>query len=442
MKQIYAGAESLVVWLSDFPVHGSDASEHDGFFLLEDFANQLARLTAGSCKHKPEVLTDLAWHFDELLGLRGYQMPSETSYPVSDAIKFRYLRIYRAIERLLSVPWFDRVWIIQEVASARSGVIVCGQNGRTVSMPMRVFAFLPALMGLEISSHTQAILEIMPIAGQRRRGWRNERNDLEMLLTKFQKSKSTEPHDYVYALLGIASDTIATQILQPDYLISLSEVFRKTTLFLLVSKAAECSPELPEDKNALIDALNDPDGFPHGVFVYAMQLDLYDTMLYLTNKCDIRIDRWKGESIIFELANHLTRAGPGVSDCIWKIIRKILAQEHIFVNTCIQSSLVHGAVRHGDAALSWLSEISNVLDVNSRDSHGGTALETALFRKEPASVRALLEVEGINLNARTSKGETLLCAALRRENCHVLRLLLGHRHIDVSEVRIGSSNWN
>ncbi|RDW57364.1 hypothetical protein BP5796_12814 [Coleophoma crateriformis] len=98
---------------------------------------------------------------------------------------------------LLSRPWFERVWVLQEVANARKATVVCGE--RTVSA--RTFALIPSLLKLDVLGNCQAVLDLMP-GISRETSWWSEAQDLRTLLIKFQDSKSTDPRDHVYALLG------------------------------------------------------------------------------------------------------------------------------------------------------------------------------------------------------------------------------------------------
>lgn len=76
----------------------------------------------------------------------------------------------------------------------------------------------------------------MPLIGQRREGWWNEKHDLSTLITKFSNSECTDPRDSVYALLGICSDVEVTIILRPDHEIAPELVFRNTLSYLIFSE--------------------------------------------------------------------------------------------------------------------------------------------------------------------------------------------------------------
>ncbi|PYH97913.1 hypothetical protein BO71DRAFT_416682 [Aspergillus ellipticus CBS 707.79] len=84
--------------------------------------------------------------------------------------------------------WSSRVWILQEVANARSAIVCSGQK----SVSAYFFALAPSLIQVQPNSRTP---------------WWSQNRDLYILLIKFKESKASDPRDMVYALLGIASDT-------------------------------------------------------------------------------------------------------------------------------------------------------------------------------------------------------------------------------------------
>ncbi|KAJ1323828.1 HET domain-containing protein [Microdochium nivale] len=120
--------------------------------------------------------------------------------------------LFNAMVDLYSHPWFTRVWIIQEVAKARSAVIFCGPY-RTSS---RTFALLPLVTSTRAPWHTQAILDVMP-GPSRRSSWWGQDRSLPVLLDRFRGARATFQVDRIYALLGICSDTNTIAQLVPDY---------------------------------------------------------------------------------------------------------------------------------------------------------------------------------------------------------------------------------
>ncbi|OAL54541.1 HET-domain-containing protein, partial [Pyrenochaeta sp. DS3sAY3a] len=131
------------------------------------------------------------------------------------------------LTHLLRHPWFNRVWIIQEVAKARSAQVLCGTRSASASD----IAMLPLILGIEPNTHCQSILDIMP-GSSRKKSWWSQSRELYTLLLKFRKSQATDPRDAIFALLGISSNASNATILIPDYEKSVEEVIQDTIFFL------------------------------------------------------------------------------------------------------------------------------------------------------------------------------------------------------------------
>ncbi|KAM0552636.1 hypothetical protein ACHAPJ_007733 [Fusarium lateritium] len=108
-------------------------------------------------------------------------------------------------------PWFNRVWILQEVANAKKAIIECNYG----NINAKIFALLPRLLGIEVYAQCQAVLDIMPGPAKLSSWWGQERN-LCTLLWRFRGCQASDPRDRVYALLGMVSD-MTDKTIQADY---------------------------------------------------------------------------------------------------------------------------------------------------------------------------------------------------------------------------------
>lgn len=142
---------------------------------------------------------------------------------------------------LLERPWFNRMWILQEVAKARSAIVMCG----TRCVSARIFALTPGLLKVQPIPSRQAVLEIMP-GPSRRCSWWLRNQGMGTLIHKFRGSEASDPRDMVYALLGISSDAKDADTLQPDYSKDVQDVVWDTLAFLLgMHKMTHLTPFLP-----------------------------------------------------------------------------------------------------------------------------------------------------------------------------------------------------
>ena len=134
--------------------------------------------------------------------------------------------LQEGIKSLLERPWFTRVWILQEAANARSGLVCCGSK----AVSSRVFTLSPRLVAVQPSPQCQAVLDIMP--GPWRDTYQRQGRTLYNLLCAFADSQATDPRDMIYALLGISGDANTHEGLQPDYDKSEEDLVRDTVHFL------------------------------------------------------------------------------------------------------------------------------------------------------------------------------------------------------------------
>ncbi|KAF5872025.1 putative het domain protein [Botrytis fragariae] len=146
-------------------------------------------------------------------------------------------RNQESILRLLKRPWFQRIWVLQEVGLARSILIICG------SVEMNGYAFCSGVSKLESSlkdySDLQSLIRptIHLIRGSIFRPKYNSSSlgDLSLgeLIDMYHNHKATVRHDKVYALLGMCSDHLSSTGLLPDYTIPWETLFRRLINFIL-----------------------------------------------------------------------------------------------------------------------------------------------------------------------------------------------------------------
>jgi hypothetical protein len=150
------------------------------------------------------------------------------------------------ISLLLSKPWFERVWVIQEAFAGSKVLVHCG----TKVMPWEEFNFVTSRLmryGLDASVHhgtgesDQTAIKTIP-TGLRSSVFihalkivKAEKKTLRLapLLLITSRYQATNPRDKVYALLGISSEGGHSD-LAPNYSLSVKEVFIKTTVHLIL----------------------------------------------------------------------------------------------------------------------------------------------------------------------------------------------------------------
>ncbi|KAH9216197.1 heterokaryon incompatibility protein-domain-containing protein, partial [Leptodontidium sp. 2 PMI_412] len=142
------------------------------------------------------------------------------------------------IENIIKRPWFNRVWVVQEIALGRSATVVCGWN----EMSWDTFA-IGIQTGLESNQfHTSSFgvldtnkfYNFDAVATIQKRDTRYPpAEQLLSLLIQFRRRQATDPRDKIFSLLGLVED-IGSIGLAPDYASSTAEVYKKTTATLLM----------------------------------------------------------------------------------------------------------------------------------------------------------------------------------------------------------------
>ncbi|KAK0669246.1 ankyrin repeat-containing domain protein [Cercophora samala] len=294
----------------------------------------------------------------------------------------------KALGDLLTRPWFRRVWVIQEVFSARSAVISCGSN----TIPTRVFVLMPKLMGLEVDAHTQAVLDIMP-GYLRQNSWWKDPTDLCSLLKRFGASKATDPRDNVYALIGIASDAGADGILQPDYSMSLHRVIENTILYLKYRQVPSIPGPEPATKWDLKHLLNQLDQIPSQAFQWAIRQGNQAAAAALIGRPSFHVNAW-----------HTTRGPP----------------------------LVFLADKPGyESLFSYLLVLPRV-NINVKDRYGDTALNIIALQGHVEMAKLLLDCNDVDVNHKGRGGQTPLGAALMYGHHVIADMLLARPDIDIN----------
>ena len=199
MRQIYAQAQEVIIWL------GQDADDSGLAMRSIRSWSRLLRDTDGS----PGLpLSKLGPHMF-------------------------HLRTWRATARLFERSWWRRVWVVQEVVVSRFAVVICGQErcewrsilrARTawelLSTP-EVSRFLSD-KELEMVHHCEFDIAMVMYL-QSSKAPLPKRMGLLSLIRLMTRFEATVPRDRLYALLGI--EDVVDIAVSPDYGKSTEEVY-------------------------------------------------------------------------------------------------------------------------------------------------------------------------------------------------------------------------
>ncbi|KAL6904129.1 hypothetical protein GGI43DRAFT_311542 [Trichoderma evansii] len=237
MGEIYKQADRVIFWL------GSGTDETNVFM------RSMELLQKESIRHQCRSWAREDDRWKALWGKVHLELSFSYEKSTIEQLQRQGLKI------LLDRPWFRRVWILQEVANAKSALLCCG----TQSVPVRVFAIAPLMLNVTPSAHCQAVLDIMP-GLWRESTWWSESNSLYTLLKMFGTSEATESRDLIYALRGISSDARDSKALLPDYEKSEEQLTRDVIRFIYYCELDDFQSferqYIPSDVRALAAKLN------------------------------------------------------------------------------------------------------------------------------------------------------------------------------------------
>ncbi|CZR53567.1 uncharacterized protein PAC_03446 [Phialocephala subalpina] len=148
--------------------------------------------------------------------------------------------ILEGFQDILSRPWFQRAWIIQDAFYARAAVLHCGSKAVSSKTIIRA----PELLPDKIDPLSQQFLDLMP--GSRRDDRPASKFQLHDILQRFQDAKATDPRDKIYALLGMVDNRYSKSVILPDYSMSQKDLMRAVLAHLCFCESSSV-PEPPYD---------------------------------------------------------------------------------------------------------------------------------------------------------------------------------------------------
>ncbi|KAK0634454.1 heterokaryon incompatibility protein-domain-containing protein [Bombardia bombarda] len=222
MSRIYSQAMRVVVWLDEA---GADISN------LDRFIDKALELTPDSTFDNDVIKTT-----SETLLSSAMELEKEGK------LSWRHINWTR-LHNLLARHWFERKWVIQEVAFARDAVVMCG--GLELSWPkiadltFRVSQYqvigsgsrTPTVSLAESQDRVDRIYNAMVMLMIKT--FMGQATVLDCVLAS-KKFKCTSPHDHVYALLSLANAESAASI-KVDYTSKIQDVFTDFAISCLIS---------------------------------------------------------------------------------------------------------------------------------------------------------------------------------------------------------------
>ena len=213
MGEIYSGASSVLVWLGP----GDQRTGH-----VVDLSRQLCSIARHyAVQDVPTTSMDLRGDiWDGLANISNQQLAKRDSI----ALEFDF----RGMDEFYSQPWFQRLWVIQEVALARRITIRCGSHEiawETLVTAARVQSQSVRRGTLHNLRLPYGFAFFMVIETMRMVFLKWDKYRLLTNLDLCRGSLCSNDLDYVYALLSMSGP--GDPKIVPDYRISVRELFIK-----------------------------------------------------------------------------------------------------------------------------------------------------------------------------------------------------------------------
>ena len=209
MKQIYQNANRTWVWLGHDNNFAAEAVE-----MISHLADQMSN-RINLCNDPMEILTDYE---------SGLFTPLAPELPPFSSSK------WDSIARYFSLPWFTRIWIIQEVAFSQDAILKCGDEMISWDL-VQLAAHEIDYQSLDGRSNRRGLDKVQNVMSIEMLG--SNDSGLSSILCATRDFQATDPRDKVFAVLGLTHQ--ASSNLVPDYNLSISEAYRQVVRFLVQS---------------------------------------------------------------------------------------------------------------------------------------------------------------------------------------------------------------
>ncbi|PQE12977.1 heterokaryon incompatibility protein [Rutstroemia sp. NJR-2017a BBW] len=221
MRDIYAHANRVLIWIGNELAYTKEA-----FGAIIKLAKlwqirEVGRLQAADRSPPCQVRPSTA---------------EESSLLLQDRL------LWESLFALFSSTYFERTWIIQEIAVSTRATVVCG----THQVNWKLFHWGACFIGATTSLLHQApdrerLAMIAAIGSIKSMSKQNDMDPLPDYLRLVQASKCSNPQDKVFGLLGLRYNAellprLAKLLLQVDYNKSVQEVYQDAAEYIILSQ--------------------------------------------------------------------------------------------------------------------------------------------------------------------------------------------------------------
>ncbi|KAH7267942.1 heterokaryon incompatibility protein-domain-containing protein [Fusarium solani] len=260
MREIYASATSVLTWLGpDFPgaKEAFDILPYLSLVGIERHSTgkpdteKIEDIMAASLTERPKHGSIIQTQGDFMFFTHdrdSVMWRTIRRHPeLDDDVLFRFhdRKAWNAIDQLFCNTYFERSWIIQEVAVAEMVYVLCG----SYILPWDIFRMAyegrsKLLFQRFRSPLADEFPSLVPCVRDARLRYPNSDEtrcqDLATVLTSFSYSKQMDPRDMVYAALGLITLQSPCADIVPDYSKSTEDVFYEASCQIIRSRKDLC----------------------------------------------------------------------------------------------------------------------------------------------------------------------------------------------------------
>lgn len=173
----------------------------------------------------------------------------ENGLPVVDlhhtVDNLNHISAWNGVGELLAVPWWRRMWVIQEIALGQRAMILCGT---------KTLMFQRLALGADFAFRHNGLSHIFPVCENGFTNYWRVQNMMEYRMRKQQdrpillqellennvSCEASDPRDMAFSLFGLATDTEGAPELVVDYQMPVEEVYANVVKFVVrVSKSLD-----------------------------------------------------------------------------------------------------------------------------------------------------------------------------------------------------------
>jgi hypothetical protein len=150
---------------------------------------------------------------------------------VEDYLK-KHTHVSQSIRDLLNRPWFQRMWVVQELVVAKAVLMLCGSESLDWDRFSRALAVL-----IHLRTHQDSKLEWGPalkrvVKMDSHRRMKISQRSINGLVHDYRDSLASDPRDKLYSLFGLAKD-IGTNV---DYTVQTEELYIRMAVFIITQQ--------------------------------------------------------------------------------------------------------------------------------------------------------------------------------------------------------------